>query len=422
VTVDERYLGTTPVSFELSSNQPHELRLSKQGYHTERHVLSLQPAEQRQLSVSLQPEFGTVFVSTTPADARLLLDGKPVTRDGPRLRLPVRTHRLQVVRDGYVSQTLTITPRAGISENVEVVLEKASNARASASTGKAANAPAATIETALGQTLHLVSPAAVFQMGASRREAGRRANESRRLVRLERPFYFAEHEVTNGDFRRFRAQHDAGSAEGASLNGDRQPAVNINWHDAARFCNWLSEQDGLPAAYREVVSAGESPLMELVRPVTTGYRMPSEAEWAYVSRVLGRQAPARYPWDGSYPPPPGAGNFADRSIADTLADVVPEYDDGFRTSAPVGSFSASTPGYYDLAGNVAEWTTDYYAVYPGAAGQPVTDPNGPPDGDHHVVRGASWRHGNITELRLSYRDYSQRARDDLGFRIARYAR
>jgi hypothetical protein len=37
-----------------------------------------------------------------------------------------------------------------------------------------------------------------------------------------------------------------------------------------------------------------------------------------------------------------------------------------------------------------------------------------------VVRGSSWRHGNITELRLSYRDYSREPRADLGFRLARY--
>lgn len=76
----------------------------------------------------------------------------------------------------------------------------------------------------------------------------------------------------------------------------------------------------------------------------------------------------------------------------------------------------------DLGGNVAEWVHDRYAVYPGVAEQLVTDPTGPETGEHHVVRGASWRFGSITELRLSYRDYSRSARDDLGFRVARYAR
>jgi hypothetical protein len=64
---------------------------------------------------------------------------------------------------------------------------------------------------------------------------------------------------------------------------------------------------------------------------------------------------------------------------------------------------------------------DYYTVYPAAAQTLVRDPLGPESGQHRVVRGSSWRHANITELRLSYRDYSKRPRPDLGFRIARYA-
>ena len=87
----------------------------------------------------------------------------------------------------------------------------------------------------------------------------------------------------------------------------------------------------------------------------------------------------------------------------------------------MGSFAAWPEGFHDLGGNVAEWMHDYYAVYPGEADKPVTDPLGPLSGEHHVVRGSSWRQGTITELRLSYRDYSRTARPDLGFRIARYA-
>ncbi|MGB5280544.1 MAG: SUMF1/EgtB/PvdO family nonheme iron enzyme, partial [Arenicellales bacterium] len=85
------------------------------------------------------------------------------------------------------------------------------------------------------------------------------------------------------------------------------------------------------------------------------------------------------------------------------------------------SFPAWPKGFFDLGGNAAEWIHDFYAVYPGEASRLVTDPTGPAAGEHHVVRGSSWRHGNITELRLSYRDYSSKPRYDLGFRVARYA-
>ena len=195
----------------------------------------------------------------------------------------------------------------------------------------------------------------------------------------------------------------------------KHPVVNVSWDDAARYCNWISKQEGLPLAYQE---QGEN--MVAVMPLNRGYRLPSEAEWVYVARVYGRPQSARYPWTGSYPPTAISGNFADAQIADTLADVVPNYDDGYRATATVGSFTALN-GFYDLGGNVAEWIHDYYAVYPGQAARLVKDPIGPPSGEHHVVRGSSWRHGSITELRLSYRDYSRTQRSDLGFRIARLA-
>jgi formylglycine-generating enzyme required for sulfatase activity len=253
-------------------------------------------------------------------------------------------------------------------------------------------------------------------MGASRREAGRRANESQRLVEITRPYYLSSKEVSNGEYRLFSKNHNSGSAEGVSINGDQYPVVNVSWDDAARYCNWLSEKHKLTPSYIETDGH-----MQVNPASKTGYRLPTEAEWAYAARIEERSASARYPWGEGYPPTTKAGNFADAQIADTLANVVSGYNDGYRGSAPVGSFTAQPAGFHDLGGNVAEWTNDYYAVYPGQAGTLVKDPTGPASGDHHVVRGSSWRDGSITELRLSYRDYSRGPRDNLGFRIARYA-
>ena len=60
---------------------------------------------------------------------------------------------------------------------------------------------------------------------------------------------------------------------------------------------------------------------------------------------------------------------------------------------------------------------DYYQhPFPAGAG-----PLGPAAGEYHVIRGASWMHGTITDLRLSFRDYGIDGRPDLGFRIARFA-
>lgn len=409
VSVDGVFQGTTPLQLALSANAAHTLRLIKPGYQSSEQRVTLSPEEQRELRLTLSPQYGTVFVTTRPADATLTVDGSPVGAATRRLRLTTRAHQLEFSKPGYASQTVNVTPRAGTSRNVDVTLKTTAQARIEATP--------ATLKTAAGQVLKLVSPGAAFEMGASRREAGRRANESRRLVQLTRPYYLGVREVTNGEFRRFDPSHDSGTGEGAGLNDDAQPAVSVSWEAAARYCNWLSGQDGLPPAYAE--TGGK--LIPVV-PATSGYRLPTEAEWVYAARVYGRKTPVRYPWQGDYPPKTVAGNFADARLADTLAGVVPSYDDGYRGTAPVGSFPANPAGFHDLGGNVAEWTNDYYAVYPGEAGQLVRDPAGPATGDHHVVRDSSWRQGSISELRLSYRDYSRDPRNDLGFRIARSAR
>ena len=136
-----------------------------------------------------------------------------------------------------------------------------------------------------------------------------------------------------------------------------------------------------------------------------------------VGRFAAGKAAPRYAWGDQLPPPKGAGNFADVAARSVARNVLDDYDDGWTASAPVGSFGANPMGLFDIGGNVAEWVHDYYEVPSPAL---KTDPLGPLTGDYHVVRGSSWMHGTVTELRLSYRDYSKEARPDLGFRIARY--
>ena len=412
ISIGGTFYGTTPATVSLESGKQHKIRLTLPGYQRADRSIQLAPEEAQALTLKLSPQYGVVFVTTQPADANLRLDGKPSGKATRRLSLTTRAHTLEISKPGYVTQRLTVTPGAGISKNIDVTLKTVAQEKS----GKQAAATPPTLTTAAGQVLRLVRPAGNFRMGASRREAGRRANESSRLVALTRPFYLGTHEVTNAQYRRYKAAHSSGSAEGAGLDGDRQPVVNVSWNAAARYCNWLGKADDLPAAYREV---GNN--MVPVVPANRGYRLPTEAEWAFVARKYTRQQLARYPWTGNYPPTGKAGNFADTNIADTLANVVPGYNDGYRGTAPVGSYTARPASFHDLGGNVAEWMNDFYAVYPGMAEQLVTDPAGPDSGDHHVVRDSSWRQGSIGELRLSYRDYSRVARPDLGFRIARYA-
>ncbi|MEA3292201.1 MAG: PEGA domain-containing protein, partial [Pseudomonadota bacterium] len=251
VTVDGEYRGITPLTLTLSSGQPHALALSKPGYQTSAQQAQVAADEERQETVKLQPEYGVVFLRTQPADAELLIDGKPAGKATRRLRLPARPHELEIRKPGYTAQKISMTPRAGESQSIEVELKTGAQRKAAkipATTnapGKAVgkSAPKQSV-TGDGPTL-LIRPGGPFTIGASRREAGRRANESLRKVQLTRPYYLGAKEVTNAEYRRFRPQHDSGSLDGARLTDNNQPVVNVSWDDAARYCNWLSKQSGL---------------------------------------------------------------------------------------------------------------------------------------------------------------------------------
>jgi formylglycine-generating enzyme required for sulfatase activity len=266
-----------------------------------------------------------------------------------------------------------------------------------------------------GAELVLVGPGR-FTMGASRREPGRRANEVRREVQITRPFYMAVHEVSNREFREFASGHLSGAFGGYNLEIDHHPVVNVTWENAVRYCNWLSEKAGLPPVY--VVRGGT---LTPRSPLPYGYRLPTEAEWVWAARYPDSATAQKYAWGSSLPVPHQAGNYGDRSAENVLRGSIPDYRDGFPATAPVGSFKANALGIFNLGGNVSEWVQDIYAFAPTAPGTVERDPIGPTTGPFHVIKGASWMDTSVTEIRLSYRDYGNTARPDVGFRIVRSA-
>ena len=177
--------------------------------------MTLQAGERRDLALQLAALTGTVVVRALPAEAVLSVNGtaQPAAPDGVHeLRLTTRPQRIELQLPGYAGYRNTITPRAGLSQELRVRLLTIEEARAGST-----QAPHHGGQRPGTRALEGGSVA----MGASRREPGRRANEPQRDVTVTRLYYLATTEVTNAQYRAFSANHDSGSYEEQSLDKGR---------------------------------------------------------------------------------------------------------------------------------------------------------------------------------------------------------
>jgi formylglycine-generating enzyme required for sulfatase activity len=367
--------------------------------------LRLQSAASESITVDLSARVGTVTMNVEPADATVYVDGRARGTGNTIVRLSSAPHRIEVKRQGFRDWSTTITPRPGYPQTLI--------ARLRSLAAIARDSVARTEQTSVGHTLRRVE-GGTFSMGASRAENGRRANEVIRPVTIASPFLISVKEVTNKEYAEFRKNHDSGADVHVSLGADNNPVASVTWADAVQYCNWLSKKEGRTPVYKQ-----EFGKWIAVYPFTDGYRLSTEAEWSWAIRYSERPAPRKFPWGKNWPPPKDGGNFADLTARELVPSIIPNFNDGYASTAPVGTFKPSAIGIYDGGGNVAEWVNDYYTVPTPGITEPVIDPTGPGRGTSHVIRGSSWRHAGFTAMRLSYRDYGTDARADIGFRIAR---
>ncbi len=411
VTVDGDYRGETPLELEMRPGREYQFRFNKAGYKASRRTLFVEEGSEASLRAELEPILGRVVVSGRPADAMLFVDGAARGSANQALLLTARPHTIEIRKSGYESFQGDVLPNPDLEQEISANLRSLEDIRL-------ARTPPI-LKTATGYEMRLVQASGTIRMGSPRREQGRKNNEFEHQVSFSKAFYIGTQEINNSELAAFFPNHDSGVVDKNTLSLGQQPGVRVSWNDAARYCNWLSEQDGLPAAYQE-----QDGNMIPVKPMTTGYRLPTEAEWVLVARYegsAGNRAALKYPWGSQLPPPLAAGNFAGQESARLVERAISNYRDQFPTTAPVGVFEPNSLGIYDLGGNVREWIHDYYAIASARSREIPVDSTGPDNGTPHVIRGSGWRSGTISNLRLAWRAQGVQGGDDIGFRIARYS-
>ena len=402
VTIDGDFRGETPLEVAVAPGT-HDVRVFRLGYTPWNDQVTVRSGREGQLDLTLEAASGEIAIETRPEGVELWVDGEYRGEAAGVVTLSAVEHEIELRKEGHAGYSRTILPQPGYRQQIRVRLLTLAEARL-------ANLKPERV-TSLGQELVLLGPGSIT-MGASRREPGRRANEVLREVEITRLFYLSRREVSNAEFRAFANGHSSGKFNELDLDEDEQPVTTVSWKEAALYCNWLSRRDGLDPFYIE--EYGEVTGYDAA---ALGYRLPTEAEWAWSARST-EAAPLRFPWGDQLPPPDRHGNYADRAASNVVGRIIFGYNDNYIVAAPVGSFPANPRGLYDMGGNVAEWTHDFYDI---PEHTEAVDPLGAEEGDYHVIRGSSWMHGTITDLRLSFRDYGSDGRQDVGFRIARFA-
>lgn len=405
VNIDGEFQGTTPLTVSVEPTEKHTLSVLLAGYEQVERDITLEPGERQTLDLDLDQVMGTLIVTTEPEGVEVWVDGELLGVSNESFALHAVDHSVELRKEGYAGYSNHITIQPGLAQNLRVRLLTLEEARL--------EALRQVRTTPDGQEIVLLQPTSIL-MGASRRQPGRRANEVFRTAVQNRLFYIGTREVTNAHFREFAPGHDSGMYQGSSLNEDDQPAVSVSWTEAAFYCNFLSEKEGLEPFYtmRGAKIIG-------FNPTALGYRLPSESEWTWAARhVDGAQELLHFPWGDDLPPPTRHGNYADRAAQHVVPRILFDYNDNYTVTAPVGTFPPNSKGLFDIGGNVSEWMHDFYSV---PEANSTVNVLGPTEGEYHVIRGSSFLDGTITDVRLSFRDYGIDGRQDVGFRIARYA-
>jgi formylglycine-generating enzyme required for sulfatase activity len=225
-----------------------------------------------------------------------------------------------------------------------------------------------------GPTLVVIS-AGKFTMGGSQPD-----EQPIREVTIAYPFALSTHEITVGDFELF-CRETQRVCPPQPWSGTDYPVVNVTWHDAVAYTQWLSAKTG------------------------QRYRLPSEAEWEYAAR---------------------AGTTTAYPFGDTASPADAVFSPGQPLSAPLPktdrSIQVNAFHLHHMPGNVREWVADAWrAGYPGASADGVAYTTGSQDtAEFKVVRGGAYIDGpGALRSGARYKLPADTADAYTGFRVVR---
>ncbi len=235
-------------------------------------------------------------------------------------------------------------------------------------------------------------PAGEFLMGSPESERGRGKDEGpQHKVTFAEPFAVGKFEVTFSEW-------DACVAEGGCTNKPsdegwgrgRHPVINVSWHDATQYTDWLSKKTGKP------------------------YRLLSEAEWEYAARGVTKATEPATPFSTgaviNYKQANYDANFTYNGSPPGLYR---------QKTVDVGSLPRNAFGLYEMHGNVWEWIQDCYKPsYEGAPtdGSPVISK----DCSLHILRGGAWNYyPKLLRSAYRYATAPEVRLNNAGFRVAR---
>ena len=405
IIINDSYVGVTPITLSVRSGENLDIEANKLGYLSTSEIIENVNGSLL-LDLTLDPDLASIVITGNPEGAEVILDGQSIGNLPISLEVLALPHTLRIQAEGYIPREERIELQSNASYSYNFNLELLNPL-----TG---DGYAQTLRTFQDQELRLVLPK-IFEMGSSRREQGRRSNEILREVEISKPFYIGIREVTNAEYREFRPEHNSGSFGGATLNNPNQPVVGLTWNEVAEYLNWLSIQDQLQPVY-EMISGQYRPMI----PLRNGYRLPTEAEWERIAKFNNSDSEEQqlFPWGNDLLASDRIANVADISTARVFQNIFNNYSDGYITSSEVDALPQDGWGLFGMGGNVSEWVQDVYSV-PMTTETLEIDPVGPLDGSFHVYKGGNWRSGTLSELRASFRGFSESSHDYLGFRIAK---